>query len=169
MTLSRDDLAKNLDDAILILMDNLHGRSALEAFIDERYDVDSRILPTTWRKLKEQYLVRQASNHRWLFTLSGHGWIRGLKLRGEFDTEEIKQNTGKLAAALKRKVKAINRAHDQFTDVSEMANETGLSEVFVRNAIESDLIRALFGTKGAEWDTGGWGRFIRVPTEFRII
>ena len=166
MTLSRHSLFKNLDDAILILIDNLHGQSMLEVFIDERHDVDQRILPTTWSKLKEQYLVRQISNSRWTYTLSGYGWIRGLKLRGEFDTPEIKQNAGKLAAALKQKVKAVNRAYDQHTDVSELASETGLSEAFIRNAIESSLIRELFGTKDAAWDRDGRGRFIRVPNDF---
>src|ERR1035438_9367949 len=89
MTLSKDARSTNLDDAVLILMDNLHGQSAMEVFIDERY-LDSRILGTTWSQLKEQSLVRQANNSRWLYTLSGYGLLHGLKMRGEFDTEETR-------------------------------------------------------------------------------
>ena len=57
MTLPIDARRQNLREAILLLMDNLHGRSIMEAFIDER-SIDSRILPTTWDELKEHYLVR---------------------------------------------------------------------------------------------------------------
>lgn len=165
MTLPKDARSENLDEAILLLMDALHGLSAMEVLIDERYDIDKRIVPTTWSQLKKQYLVRQTNNNRWAYTLSGYGWIRGLKLRGEFDTDEMKQKTGKLAAALKLRIKSVNREYDQFAGVSELATETGLPEAFIRNAIESNLIEELFGTIGAEWASDR-GRSIRIPNDF---
>jgi hypothetical protein len=137
----------------------------MEVFIDERY-LDSRILGTTWSQLKEQSLVRQANNSRWLYTLSGYGLLHGLKMRGEFDTEETRQKTGKLAAALKRRIKSVNRECDQFADVGELTTETGLSQEFIRNAIEASFIEELFGTRGAEWDSSGRGRSIRIPNQF---
>lgn len=88
MTLSKETRRQNLREAILLLMDNLHGRSIMEAFIDERF-LDNRILPTTWEEMKKQYLVRE-TNSRFTYALSGPGWIAGLKLRGEFDTDELK-------------------------------------------------------------------------------
>jgi hypothetical protein len=166
MSLSKEARLQNLEEAILLLMNKLHGRCFMGVFIDERYDVDERILPTTWEELKDQCFVRQ-TNTRWLYTLSGRGWITGLKLLSQFDTDELKAKVGTLCAVLKAKVKG--RAHDNFATVDEVARESGLPDDFVRDAIESDLIRELFGTKGAEW--GGYedrGRFIRIPSDFGL-
>src|ERR1700730_12587367 len=146
MTISKDDRSTNLDDALLLMLDELQGRSVMEVFIDERHR-DSRILPTTWSQLKEQYLVRETNNCRGMFTLSGYGLIRALKMRDEFDTEDMRQQNRKLAADLKRKIKSVNREYDQFAGVDEMATETGLPEEFIRNAIEANFIEELFGTR----------------------
>jgi len=160
MTLSKDSRSKNLEEALLILMDDLDGQTFLGSFIDER-SIDERILPTTWEELKRCHLVRQ-TNSRWSYTLSGPGWIAGLKLLGQFDTEEMRTNTGKLCAALKAKVK--ERKSEAMAHVSEIASAAGLSETFVRDAIESNLIEELFGTRGAEWSDRG--TFVRIPVGF---
>ena len=166
MSLSKEARLQNLEKAILLLMDELHGRCFMGVFIDERYDVDKRILPTTWKELKDQCFVRQTNSH-WSYTLSGRGWITGLKLLSRFDTDEMKAKVGRLCAVLKSKVKG--RAHDSYATVDDIASESGLPGDFVRDAIESDLIRELFGTKGAEWDGHeGRGRFIRIPNDFGL-
>src|ERR1700676_1077870 len=99
MTLSKEVRWRNLEEAILLLMDELCGRSILEVFIEEQY-LDDRIQPTTWDELKERYLVRQ-TNVQSIYTLSGPGWLAGLKLRNEFDTDDLKAMAGKLCGALK--------------------------------------------------------------------
>jgi hypothetical protein len=164
MSLSKEARFQNLEQAILVLMGALHSQCFMGVFIDERYDVDERILPTTWKELKDRYLVRQ-TNSRWSYTLSGRGWIIGLKLLGQFDTDEMKGKVGRLCAVLKAKVKG--RSDDNYATVDEVAKESGLTDDFVRDAIESDLIRELFCTTGAEW--GGYedrGKFIRIPNDF---
>jgi hypothetical protein len=164
MTLSKDARWKNLDDALLVLMDKVQGQTFLAVFVDER-SLDSRILPTTWIELKNRYLVRQAMS--WYYTLSGSGWIEGLKLLNQLDTPEMKSKAGKLCAALKDRVKG--RQYEQIAHVSEIATEADLSEDFVRDAIESDLIRELFGTKGAGWATPeDRGKFIEIPVDFGL-
>jgi hypothetical protein len=166
MSLSKEARLQNREKAILLLMDELHGRCFMGVFIDERHDVDKRILPTTWKELKDQGFVRQ-TNSRWSYTLSGRGWITGLKLLSQLDTDEMKAKVGTLCAVLKAKVKG--RADDNYATVDEIASESGLPDDFVRDAIESDLIQELFGTKGAEW--GGHedrGRFIRIPNDFGL-
>lgn len=166
MSLSKEARFKNLEEAILLLMDNLQGQCFMGVYIDERYDVDERILATTWKELKDQYLVTP-TNIRWSYTLSGRGWIRGLKLLGQFDTDEMKGNVGMLCAVLKAKVKG--RAHDNYATVDEIAKESGLSDKFVRDAIESDLIGELFGTTGAKWGAHeDRGKFIQIPNDFGL-
>ena len=165
MSFSKEARLQNIADAILLLMENTHGQSFMGTFIDER-SVDARILPTTWSELKTRYLVRE-TNCRWTYTLSGRGWILGLKLLGQFDTEQMKAKAGKLAGALKDRAKG--RQYDNFAGVEEIAAETGLSDDFVRDAIESDLFGELFGRKGAEW-AGPYdrGRTIRIPNDFGL-
>lgn len=166
MSLSKEARLQNLDEAIRLLMGRLHGVCFMGVFIDERYDVDERILPTTWEELKSRSLVRQ-TNSRWSYTLSGRGWIVGLKLLGQFDTDEMKDKVGALCAVLKAKVNG--RAHANYAAVGDIAKESGLSDDFVRDAIESDLIRELFGTKGAEWSPHDRGRSIRIPSDFGLL
>ena len=161
MTLSKDARRQNLDEAILLLMDALHGRSIMEVFIDER-SVDPRILPTTWGELKERGLVKE-TNSRYTYVLSGPGWIKGLKLRGKFDSDKLNVMTGGLCAALKDRVKG--RQDEAFVQVAQLAADSGLPEAFIRNAVESDLIREKFGTKGARWASGSLN-FIVVPVGF---
>lgn len=165
MTLSKTDRQKNLDEALLLLMEDLHGCSVsiMGAFINERF-LDSRILRTTWDELKERHLVRE-TNSRYMYTLSGNGWIQGLKLRGEYCTDELKAITRKLSAALKDKLKG--RQCEEMVTVAEVAEKSGLPEAFIRNAIESDLIHELFGTKGATWASDeDRGKFISIPVGF---
>jgi hypothetical protein len=163
VTLSKVARWQNIGEAILLLMHNLQGRSIMEEFIDERF-MDNRILPTTWAELKERHLVRETSI-RYGYTLSGPGWIAGLKLRDEFDTDELKAMTGKLCAALKDIVKG--RQDEAIVHVTELADDSDIAEAFIRNAIESDLIRELFGTKGAAWASyEDRGKFIVVPIGF---
>lgn len=151
---------------MLLLMDNLRGRTFLGAFIDER-SLDPSILPTTWIEFKKRYLIQEALPGSGYYTLSGSGWIAGLKLLNQFDTPEMKSRTGKLCAALKDRVKG--RQYEQLVHVSEIASEADLSEDFVRDAIESDLIRELFGTKGAGWATPqDRGKFIEIPVDFGL-
>jgi hypothetical protein len=163
MTKSREDRLASIDEAILLLMDNLHGRSIMEVFIDERF-MDDRILSTTWDELKDRYFVRE-TNSRYTYTLSGLGWIIGLKLRGDFETDALKGMAGALCAALKDRVKG--RQDDAMVQVAELAVETGIPEAFIRNAVEADLFYELFGTKGAAWASfEDRRRFILIPRGF---
>lgn len=162
MTLSKEARWQNLREAVQLLMDNLHGRSIMEVFISERSD--PRILPVTWDELKKRYLIRE-TNSRYMFTLSGPGWIEGLKLRDEFDTAEMKAMTGKLCAALKDRVKG--RQYEALVHVAQLAADSGLPEAFIRNAIESDLIHEQFGTEGAAWASyEDRGKLVRIPVGF---
>lgn len=147
VTLSKEVRIEKLDEAILFLMSKLHGRSILEVFIQERY-LDHRILPSTWDELKRRHLVRE-TNGQSIYTLSGPGWIAGLKLCNEFDTPELRATTGRLCAALKGRVKG--REYRAIAHVDELAADSGVPAAFIRNAIESDLIGQLFNVIGADW------------------
>jgi hypothetical protein len=68
---------------------------------------------------------------------------------GRLDTPEMKGKAGRLAAALKRRVDG--RRHDSSADRTELAQETGLEESFIYDAIDSHLLRHLFDIIDAYW------------------
>lgn len=167
MSLSKEARLKNLEDAVLLLMDNIHeSQSIMEVFIDDR-SLDARILPTTWNELRRYGFVRECNNSSFYYTLSGRGWLTALGIRGQLDTPDMKAKTGRLCAALKDRVKG--RDHGVVVHVSEVAAGASLTEAFVRNAIESRLIQEIFGITGADW--AGYddrGKFILIPNDFGL-
>lgn len=165
MSLSRETRLQKLAEALILLVKRAEGDCFMGVFIDERF-LPTEIHEAIWDELKERGFVRE-TNSKWSYTLSGYGWITGMKVLAQLETEEMEQKAGKLAAALKERVKG--RHHDNFVAVSELAQETGLTEHFIRDAIESDLIGELFGRRGAEW-AGPFdrGRNIRIPKRFGL-
>lgn len=164
MTLSTEARRQNLDEAILLLIGNLGNRSIFEVFIEERV-LDDRILPSTWDELKRRYLVRE-TNCRSIYTLSGPGWIVGLRLRNEFDTDELSAKTGRLCAALKDRVKS--RKFNAVVRADQLAVDSGIEVAFIRNAIESDLIGQLFHVIGADWVHQYRGTLVSIPRDFGL-
>lgn len=71
-----------------------------------------------------------------------------------FDDEAFRRKAGQLQAALKAHIKPENRERWGMADRTELAQETGLPEFFVYDAIDSGLLGALFGTIDAEWGQG---------------
>lgn len=86
--------------------------------------------------------------------LTGPGWIVGLKLTGKFEEPEFRREAGKLQAALKARVKPGNRQQWGGASRTELAREVGLSEFFIYDAIDSHLLRELFGVIDARWSDG---------------
>ncbi|HNY39347.1 MAG TPA: hypothetical protein PKJ41_03100 [Bryobacteraceae bacterium] len=110
------------------------------------------VYPTTWDELTERGLVKARSFDR--YRLTGPGWIAGLKQTGKFAAPEFKQKAGRLEAALKARVKPGNREQCGTASRTELARETGLSELFIYDAIDSHLLRELFGVIDAHWSNG---------------
>jgi hypothetical protein len=130
---------------------------------DGDFEPFTSILPTTWRALERKRLVKGSSYNR--FKLTASGWIAALKVTGSFDTPEMKDKAGRLAAALKRQVDG--RKHDGSVERSELAQETGLEESFIYDAIDSHLLRHLFGRIDAHWATDDQNNnYIDIPSDF---
>jgi hypothetical protein len=125
------------------------------------------VLRTTWDELAERGLIKAHSFDR--YWLRGPGWIAGLQITGVFDDEGFRRKAGQLQAALKARIKAENRDKCGTTSRTELANETGLSEFFIYDAINSGLLGALFGIIDAEWGEGdGMKNWIDIPPRFGL-
>jgi hypothetical protein len=121
---------------------------------------------TTWDELAEQNLVKAWTYDR--YWLTGPGWIAGLKLTGRFKAPEFQQMVGKLSAALKARVKAINRDQWGGAGRAELARETGLTEFFIQDVIDSHLLREM-GDIDASWGKGdSMKNYIDIPPRFGL-
>jgi len=121
---------------------------------------------TTWDELTELNMVKARSYDR--YQLTGPGWIEGLKLTGRFEDPEFQQRAGKLSAALKARVKASNRQQRGNAGRTELSRETGLSEFFIHDAIDSHLLAEMFsGMLDASWAEGdNMKNYIDIPRRF---
>lgn len=125
------------------------------------------VLRTTWEELAEQGLVNPRTFDR--YELTGPGWIAGLKVTGAFEDDEFRRNAGLLQRALKARIKPENRDQWGSADRTELANETGLSEFFVYDAIDSHLLEALFGIVDAGWaEDDEMKNYIDIPPRFGL-
>jgi hypothetical protein len=78
------------------------------------------------------------------------------------ETEEFKQNLGRLSAALKDSVKG--REHPAILSSYDLAKKTALEWEFIQNAIQGELVQHVFGIKGATGERGM--AIIRVPIDY---
>ena len=110
--------------ALRYLLENLTpGRPYAWQEADGGLEPFTEILPTTWRELERQRLVKPLSFNR--FELTPSGWIAALKATGRFDEPDMKEKAGRLTAALKRRV--AGRKHDGGADRTTLAQEPGAS------------------------------------------
>ena len=166
MTVSKPDLTRNLELALRLMLESLPANRPYEWELLDADDASfSPVLPTTWKTLSRKGLVKEFSFNRYQFTAVG--WIEALKVTGRFASQDMKEKAGRLSAALKKRVKA--RREDCLVSRTELANETGLSESFVYDAIDCHLLRHLFGSIDAHWALGDQMKnYIDVPIDFGL-
>jgi hypothetical protein len=68
---------------------------------------------------------------------------------GQFDDRIFRAKAGRLSEALKARVK--NGREWGYATRTELAVETGLSEFFIYDAIDSRLLREMFNRTDATW------------------
>jgi hypothetical protein len=164
MTLSKEERVENVALALSLMLLNL---SPARPYAWEEFDGDiepfNLILTTTWSVLCSKGLVKPNGMGRYQLTSSG--WIEALKITGRFDSTDAQQQAGKLAAGLKRHIDG--RTQDGRVDRTELAQETGLEEAFVYDAVDSHLLQHLFGIMDAQWAPDDrMNNWIEIPVDF---
>jgi hypothetical protein len=146
MSLSEKERCENLDLALRLMMDGLG-----EPYEWQEHDATSpkfaSVYRTTWEELVRRCQVKPHSFDR--YELSAAGWIAALKVTGQFGDAELHRKAGLLSQALKAKVDG--RQEWGSADRTELAQETGLSEFFIYDAIDSHLLHELFHRIDATW------------------
>lgn len=165
MSYSTETRLKSQSDALLQLLQML-GENPVYMFEFCFRDPPLSDTPkTTIRDLEEFGYITEGD----MFTrcyLAGGEWLKALELSSAIGSPELNEKAGKLSAHLKGLVKG--RREDAYEDYRTVAAETGLSEGFVWNAIESRLLETLFKQKGAWWERSDWKTEIQIPLNFGL-
>lgn len=98
-----------------------------------------------------------------MYKMESSGYLQALRMSGRSKDPKFRSDLGKMCAALKGRVKG--RSASDFVGLYELMTETGLSEAFIRNAVDADLFRNVFGNAGVEW---AGDHAIHVPHTFGL-
>lgn len=151
MTLSRDTRVHKMAEALRIPLDRLGDRPI---YMDEVLSDDESvkdIYATTWQELEERGLVKARYGIAWCrYQLTGHGWLKALKLKGELETPEFQERLGRLNATLEGFVKG--RREEGIEQVHVVAAKAEVSEEWLYNILESRIWQRELKRIGAEFD-----------------
>ena len=163
MTLSVHYRCANLKMALISFLDALGDRPLRSLDISPlNYPC---VLPTTWTELTNQGLLQDSNIQDAMYGLTNTGYVEALRVSGRSDEPQFQEKIGKLCKVLKDSLK--DRTDFALIPLPEIVAKSGLSEGFVENAVDADLIRHMLGRAGAHWD--GQSTVVRVPHDFGLI
>lgn len=165
MSLSKEDRMKALADALTLMLERLGDRALDTEIFYMNEDPFSRVPKTTWRELEEYGFTERCDtigHPQCQFTALG--WYNALLVTDRLSDPQFQSRLSQLTAAMKDEVKG--RHEDAYLYTDQLASASGVSEDFVINAIESQLIDHQFNIQGAKWEYQ-W-KMIRIPLEFGL-
>jgi len=161
MSLSEKQRLDNVDLALSLFLKAADGKWFIHAFFNGEDPIFSDILSTTWDELQRRHYIATALRDSFVFT--EYGWRIALEKANK--KSEFNEQLGRLCASLKKQVDG--RTQQAATTVEDLARDTGLSDYFIRNVIDSDLIGHWLNRHGAKWaDPRFRGKLIVVPIGF---
>jgi hypothetical protein len=164
MSICNEDWENNIPQALHLMMHDLDSPFDWQEH-DSTEAKFAGIHRTTWDEMIGRGLVRATTFDR--YVLMPRGWIEGRKITGAFDDPAFKAKAGRLSGALKNRIKG--RHDPQDADRNEIANETGLDEYFVYDAIDSHLLRELCNQIDAHWAPDDRNKnLIEIPAGFGL-
>jgi hypothetical protein len=161
MTLSPQARCENFDEALTAFLKAL-GDRPLRSLDISQSDYPS-VCRTTWTELAEHGFLEDLNANAAMYRLTGPGYAEALKVSGRSDERWFQEDLGCLCKVLKDAL--CGRSEDEFIPLQVAATNSGLTEAFVENAIDADLIWEIFGKVGAHWSGE---HLIRVPHNFGL-
>jgi hypothetical protein len=165
VSLSIEERQKEMARALQLILERLGDRKINAFSLDPTEPPFSDIHQTTWIELQEMNYVRPLLKSS-RFSLTGSGWLRALQHSGATRNRSFDRDSETLLASIKRQVKGGHGA--RIVMLKALARDSGLSESWIYNALESDLLEAHYGRKGATWAHGFEGSMIHVPRTFGL-
>jgi hypothetical protein len=162
MTDSPEARRENFDEALIGFLNALGSRSL------RSFDINPSDYPgvwlTTWTELTTQGLLEDFNIQVDMYRLTGSGYLEALRVSGSSGEPQFQENLGSLCKVLKDSLKG--RREFALISFQDVVARSRLSEAFVENAIDADLIGNILGRTGARWD--GQCLVIRVPHDFGL-
>jgi len=164
MTISRQQQTDNVGDALRLILD-IVGERHLDDAEFELSDARFRgIIPTAWERLDAECCLKQMGMwHR----LTPGGWVKALQAAGKLCDPEMKEKLGRLCAPIKRRCQEGGVRHRSGLTIQELSEETGLSEGWISNVIESHLIRICLQQEDCGWEPDDENKnYVMIPASF---
>jgi hypothetical protein len=165
MSKSEQERTENTREALRVML-GIAGDDRLDwTLFDAKDQRLAHILETTWEKLEATQCVERV---QWDYRLTAHGWVMALEAAGRLCDAEMKEDLGRICAALKRRCE-IGGRHRDATTVQELAQETGSSEEWIYNIVEGHLIRICLKRVDCEWEPGDQNKnHVMIPAQFGL-
>ena len=162
MSVSKEEPQTDTALALQLMLRHVGDRKISDCIFDSTESPFNAIQRTTWTELQENNCVRPFldSQH---YGLTGRGWLRALEKAGTTRDRAFLRAAEKLLASIKKLVKG-SQGGVRMVTLQTLARESGLSENWIYNAIESNLIEARYNKQGPTWVHGFEGTAIHVPT-----
>jgi hypothetical protein len=158
---------ENEREALRIML-NIIGDGRLDSELFEPGDARFKgILATTWEELEEDGCLKRTSI--WDYRLTARGWLKALEAARTLGSPEMKEQLGKVCAAIKRRCEEGGR-HRDGTTIQELAEETGFSEDWIYNVVETHLLRECLNRVDCDWEPGDetMKNHIMIPARFGL-
>lgn len=161
MTLSREARLQEMRDTLRMVSEDVGDAAVWKIDIEAKSDRYKHVHETTWKHLLDQGLIKFRFFDS--YNLTAYGWRKGLEVRRLDKDRSFQAKLGRLSKVLKDEVKG--RKAEGYLDVSQVAERSGLSEDFIFNSIEADILWHFFNMHGAHFD-GPHSREIVIPFDF---
>jgi hypothetical protein len=171
MSVSKEARTKDLVDLLTAYVAAIGDRFRLEIMVGPHDDGFMTFLPTTWVELEQGGLL--APRHTFgtngeTWELTADGWLAGLELSGQIESTDLRERAVMLAQGLKALVKGRSSAVAPMVDERDLGPQVGLPVGWVRNALECNLLNAVFPTKDMTVEHDNRNRCFRVPPLFGL-
>lgn len=165
MSISEQDRKDNIRDALRAMIE-IAGDDRLNwTLFDDKDARLTHISDATWEELETTRCVERV---QWDYRLTARGWIMALDAAGRLCDAGMKEDLGKICAAMKRRCEAGGR-HMDGTTIQELAQETSFSEAWLYNVVESHLIRVCLKRVDCEWEPDDRNKnHVMIPARFGL-
>ena len=167
MSLSPELRRRAKEEALQLLLDEL-ADGAIDCTVLTLPSQGIAELPqTTWTELEEEGLLqRDPDLEPGHCRLTGAGWRAAIVCATNLKAVDLAGRLGRLAAYFKSRIKG-RKATTQ-VDLKTAGRESGFSEEWIFNVVESNILEIQFGRRGVHWHTQHRGRVIVVPESFGL-
>lgn len=165
MTLSKQKREENMKEALKLLLERLEDQAIYMSEVLDDDPAFTGVYRTTWEDMADSHLVTADPGPNWCrYQLTGHGWLKTLKLTGQLDTPEFQERFGRLNATLKNFVDG--RDHEGSEQVHVVAIKAAISEGWLYNILESRIWEKEQNRIGAKFDDSK--TMVIIPIRFNM-